>query len=161
MHTYLNNADLGQYYRVSQLLAYNRVSQIVFFLGQSLSKSSSLETFITEQDMRPNVFAFSVEHNTVSCLSCHLDQCHQQRNSDPSALCIGSHICPENKTRVTNLLFLHFRCSSPSVEFSKLEPRRAVFVPECSLLTIGPHGLDHLLGGHRSQGFHCQVWRFE
>lgn len=90
MHTYLNNADLGQYYRVSQLLAYNRQSRLVFFLGQSLSKSgASQETIITEQDMRPNVFVFSLVHGTVACLSCDLDLCHQKRAANPDDICIG------------------------------------------------------------------------
>lgn len=90
MHTYLNNADLGQYYRVNQLLAYNRQSRLVFFLGQSLSKSANgQEPVITEQDMRPNVFVFSLTHGTVACLSCDLDLCHQKRIAKPDDICIG------------------------------------------------------------------------
>ena len=88
-------ADSGdglQYHKVSQLLAYNQDSELVYFVGQSLSRVNG-ETVVTEQDMRPNVFVFSVRHGAVQCVSCRLVTCYRNKNS-PSAssrttVCLG------------------------------------------------------------------------
>lgn len=77
-------ANSGNDLQVSQLLAYNADSQLIFFVGQSLSRVDG-ETVVTEQDMRSNIFIFSVHHGTTQCLTCRLVGCHRKRSSPLSS----------------------------------------------------------------------------
>ena len=86
------SADSLQYHKVSQLLAYNEDSDLVFFVGQSLSKVNG-ETVVSEHDMLPNIFVLNRLEGSVQCVSCRLVTCHRAKNSpsasDRAAVCLG------------------------------------------------------------------------
>lgn len=91
VHMQSNNAmdDYYQYYKITKLLAYNHRSELIFFIGQSLTKSGD-ESLVTEQDLRSNVYVFSVAHGTVHCVTCQLDVCYRNRQDNAHSPCIGN-----------------------------------------------------------------------
>lgn len=91
--SYLNMGDYGdenlQYHKVFQLLSFNAQLNLVFFVGQSLSRIGD-ETIVNEQDMRPNIFVLSRTYRTVQCLSCRLVTCQRIKNSKSTLSCLGN-----------------------------------------------------------------------
>lgn len=81
--------DSQPHYQIFELLGYNHRAKLVLFVGQSLSTPADAETAVAEQDMRPNVYAFSIDHSTVHCLTCQLVRCYQRKQHDPDHVCIG------------------------------------------------------------------------
>ncbi|KAJ6216381.1 hypothetical protein RDWZM_007538 [Blomia tropicalis] len=91
--SYLNMGDYGdenlQYHKVFQLLSFNAQLNLVFFVGQSLSRIGD-ETIVNEQDMRPNIFVLSRTYRTVQCLSCRLVTCQRIKNSKSTLSCLDA-----------------------------------------------------------------------
>lgn len=76
-----------QYYQIIELLGYFHESRLIFFIGQSLNQSND-ENMISEQEMRVNLFVFSIDFNSVHCLTCQLVKCFRIKQENSSSICI-------------------------------------------------------------------------
>lgn len=75
--------------QIEELLGYNSESRLIFFTGKSLNQTNfdSLED-VPEQDIRSNLFVYSIDFGTIHCISCQLIRCYQMKQSDRSSICI-------------------------------------------------------------------------